>query len=74
MLTEADATHPAAEVVGDGVQHEPGGIGGKVSRWQVVQADAVLEVADHVLDDDVTTVIGLEILSHYETFAPRRAM
>ena len=36
-------------------------IGGKTARWQVVEAHAVLEVADGVLDLSVAAMVGLEI-------------
>jgi len=59
--TEADATHPAAEVVGDDVEGHPDGIGAKAPGRQVVHPDAVLQVSDHVLDDGVAAVVGLEV-------------
>ena len=36
-------------------------IGGKTARWQVVEAHAVLEVANGVLDFGVAAMVGLEI-------------
>ena len=35
-------------------------IGGETARWQVVEPDAVLQVADGVLDLGVAAVVGLE--------------
>ena len=52
---------PAGEVVGDDLDRQPGPVGGKLARGQVVQTDTVLEVADGVLDLGVTAVIGLEL-------------
>jgi hypothetical protein len=53
-------THRARLWAND-IQDHPDGIGAKAPRRQVVQANAVLQVADHVLDDGVSAVIGLEI-------------
>ena len=39
----------------------PGGIRTEAPRGQVVETDAVLQVADDVLDDGMATVIGLEL-------------
>ena len=36
-------------------------IGGKTARWQVVEAHAVLQVADGVVDLSVAAMVGLEI-------------
>ena len=51
----------AAEVVGERVQHEPGGVGREAPRGEMVEADAVLEVTDYVLDDCVAPVVCLEL-------------
>jgi len=61
ISTEADATHPATEVVGDDVEGHPDGIGAKAPGRQVVHPDAVLQISDHVLDHGVAAVIGLEV-------------
>jgi hypothetical protein len=52
---------PAAEVVGDDVAGQPGGVGGELARGQVVEAETVLEVADDVLDLGVAPVVGLQL-------------
>jgi hypothetical protein len=49
MLSEAYGPSPAAEVVGDGVQFEPRGIGREALGRQLVEGDAVVEVTDHVI-------------------------
>lgn len=59
-LAEADTAGPAREVVGHHLQREPRGVGPEAPRGQVVEPDAVLEVADGVLDLGVASVIGLE--------------
>src|SRR4029453_11176053 len=59
-LAQADAAGPAGQVVGDDVQGQPGGVGGELPRRQVVEANAVLEVSDHVFDLGVATVVGLQ--------------
>src|SRR4029453_11117773 len=59
-LAQADSAGPAGQVVGEDVQGQPGGVGGEPAGWQVVEADAVLEVADHVFDLGVATMVGLQ--------------
>src|ERR1039458_6268754 len=59
--TEPDLVDPSAEVVGDDVEGHPDGIGTEATRGQVVETDAVLQVSDHVLDDGVPAVVGLEL-------------
>ena len=55
-------SHPYVpyKVVGDHLDGQPGGVGGKTARWQVVEPHAVLQVADGVLDLGVAAVVGLE--------------
>ena len=60
-FAQTDARCPASQVVGDDLDSQPGAVGGKAARWQVVETHPVLEVADGVLDLGVATVIGLEI-------------
>ncbi len=57
---EADAAGPAREVVGQRLQREPGRVRAEATGGQVREADAVLEVADGVLDLGVTAVIALK--------------
>src|SRR6266545_1858233 len=59
-LAQPDAAGPAGEVVRDDAQGQPGGVGGELAGGQVVEADAVLEVTDHVLDLRVAAVVGLQ--------------
>src|SRR6266540_532703 len=49
------------QVVRDDVEGEPGGVGGELPAGQVVEADAVLEVADGVLHLGVAAVVGLQL-------------
>src|SRR5829696_2937932 len=56
-LAQPDPGDPAGEVVGDDVQGHPGGVGGELPGWQVVEADAVLEVTDGVFDLGVAAVV-----------------
>ena len=60
-LAQTEARRPAGQVMGDDLYGQPGGVGGKASRGQVVEPHAVLQVADGVLDLGVATMIGLEI-------------
>ncbi len=60
-FVEADASAKAGEVVGDDVEAEPGGVGGETARGQMVEAHAIFEVLDGVLDLGVTAVVGLEV-------------
>ena len=45
----------------DDVESQPGGVGAEAPRGKVVQAHAVFEVADDVLDLGVTPVVGFEL-------------
>src|ERR1035437_11129898 len=57
----ADTEGPAAQVVADDVEDHPGGVGPETPRGQMIQADTVFEVTDHVLDDGVAAVVSLEV-------------
>ena len=46
--------------MGDDLDGQPGAVGGKASRGEMVKTHAVLEVSDGVLDLGVAAVIGLE--------------
>ena len=61
LLAQTDARRPACQVVGDHLHRQPGGVGGKATRWQVVEPDAVLEVANGVLDLGVAAMVGLQV-------------
>lgn len=58
--TQPDGGDPAQQVVGQGGDQQPGGVGGELARGVMAQADAGLEVADAQLDDGVAAVILVE--------------
>ena len=60
LLTQADAGGPAGQVVGHHLDRQPGGVGGEAARGEMVQPDAVLEVAYRVLDLGVAAMISLQ--------------
>ena len=60
LLAQADARGPACQVVGHDLDGQPGGVGGEAARGEVVEPDAVLEVADGVLDLGVAAMVGLQ--------------
>ena len=45
----------------DDLDGEPCAVGGEAPGWEVVEPDAILEVADGVLDLGVTAVVGLHV-------------
>ena len=59
-FTQADAGCPASEVVGHHLHRELGGVGGEAARGEMVQPDAVLEVAYRILDLGVASMVGLQ--------------
>ena len=59
-LSQGDALGPAGQIVGHDLHRQPGFIGGKAPRGEMVQAYAVLEVPDGVLDLGVAAVAGLQ--------------
>ena len=60
LLTQADAGCPAGQVVRHRLYRQPGAVGGEAARGEVVQPDAVLEVAYRVLDLGVAAVVSLQ--------------
>ena len=60
LLTQTDAHCPAGQVMRHHLDGQPGGVGGETARGQVVQPDAVLEVADGILDLGVAAMVGLQ--------------
>ena len=61
LLAQPDAVCPACQVVGHHLYGHPGGIGGEAARWEMVESDAVLEVADSGLDHCVAAMVGLQL-------------
>ena len=59
-FAQSDATGPAGEIVSDDLHRQPGGVGGKASRGEMVEPHAVLEVADGVLDLGVAAMVGFQ--------------
>lgn len=57
----AKPPHPAAQVVGDHVQRQPGRVSAELAAGHVVECRPVLEIADHVLDHCVLAVVGLPL-------------
>ena len=59
LVGEPDQRGPAQQVVGEGGDHGPGGVGGVVAGGEVREG-LVFEVADRLLDDGVLAVFGLD--------------
>ena len=60
LLTQADARCPAGQVVRHHLYRQPGAVGGEAAREEMVQPDAVLEVAYGILDLGVAAMVGLQ--------------
>ena len=60
LLTQADAGHPAGQVMRHHLNRQPGAVGGETPRRHVVQPDAVLEVAYRILDFGVAAMASLQ--------------
>ena len=60
LLTQADAGRPAGQVVRHHLYRQPSAVGGEAPRGEMVQPDAVLEVAYRILDLGVAAVVGLQ--------------
>ena len=58
LLPQSDPRRPAGQVVGHDLDDQPGGVGGEVPRERMVEAHAVLQVADGVLHLSVAAMIG----------------
>ena len=59
-FTQADPRCPAGQILGHHLYRQPGAVGGEAARGEMVQPDAVLEVAYRILDLGVTAMIGLQ--------------
>ena len=60
LLAQADAGCPLGQVVGHRLYRQPGAVGGETARGEMVQPDAVLEVAYRTLDLGVAAVVRLQ--------------
>ena len=60
LLTQADAGCPAGQIVGHHLDCQPSCVGGETARGEMVEAHAVLEVSDSILDLGVAAVAGLQ--------------
>ena len=60
LLAQTDAHGPAGQVVGHHLDGQPGAVGGEASRGEMVEADAVLQVSDGILDLGVAAMVGLQ--------------
>ena len=60
LLAQTDSRRPAGQVVGHRLYRQPGGVGGEAARGEMVQTDAVLEVADGILDLERGGDVGLQ--------------
>ena len=59
-LSQSDALGPAGQIVGHDLHRQPGSVGGEAPRGEMVEAHAVLQVPDGVLDLGVAAVVGLQ--------------
>ena len=60
LLAQTDSRRPAGQVVGHRLDGQPGGVGGEAARGEMVQPDAVLEVAYRILALGVAAMISLQ--------------
>ena len=58
LLTQAEPRRPAGQVMRHHLDRQPGGVGGEAPRGEMVQPDAVLEVAYRILDLGVAAMIS----------------
>ena len=59
-FAQTNPRRPAGQVVGHRLYRQPGAVGGEAARGEMVQPDAVLEVAYRVLDLGVAAMISLQ--------------
>ena len=59
-LSQTDPRRPAGQVVGHRLDGQPGAVGGEAARGEMVQPDAVLEVAYDILDLGVAAMVSLQ--------------
>ena len=60
LLAQTEPRRPAGQVMGHHLYRQPGGVGGEAARGEMVQAHAVLEVSDGVLDIGVAAMVNLQ--------------
>ena len=60
LLAQTDAHDPAGQVMGQHLDGQPGAVGGEAARGEMVEADAVLQVSDGILDLGVAAMVGLQ--------------
>ena len=51
--------HPVSST-GQALDGQPGGVGDKTARGEVIEPDAVLQVSDGILDLGVAAMVGLQ--------------
>ncbi len=61
LLAQTDACCPTGQVVGHHLYRQPGTVGGEAAGWEMIEAHAVLEVSDGVLDLGVAAMVGLQL-------------
>ena len=61
LLAQTDAHGPAGQVMGHHLDGQPGAVGGEAARGEMVEADAVLQVLDGILDLGVAAMAGLQL-------------
>ena len=60
LLVQTDARRPESQVMCHHLDGQPGSVGGEAARGEMVETDAVLEVANGVLDLGVAAMVGLQ--------------
>ena len=60
VLAQTEPRRPACQVVGDHLDGQLGSVGGEAARGEMVQPDAVLEVANAIRDLGVAAMVGLQ--------------
>ena len=60
MLTQTDARCPTGQIMRQHLDGQPGPVGSESAGRQVVQPDAVLQVAYRVLDLGVAAMVSLQ--------------
>ena len=60
LLAQTEPRRPASQVMRHHLDGQTGGVGGEAPRGEMVQSDAVLEVANGILDLGVAAMVGLQ--------------